>query len=240
MNLYFLFPNVFLLGKQEHSHAIYSSLYSIRKTASRERVIVIPGFIRQHHFQTRKQFLCFIKMIWPSFKGLQCVSPHIVPHENMSKVAKNFARNFLDHFATWALLHWPSLSHGTVGCWSSILCCCPHPTDATAAIRVILLARAGWTGRVGELLGKDIKIIFRDLIPSVVLPKLTLSWLNIAIALSSSGWRSLRLIAAGLKWIIHSLLPVLKRGKIIWLMILWRIKEIAYKIGTHCWSLLNI
>lgn len=36
MNLYFLFPNVLLLGKQEHSHAIYSSLYSVRKMASRE------------------------------------------------------------------------------------------------------------------------------------------------------------------------------------------------------------
>lgn len=158
----------------------------------------------------------------------------------MSKVGKNFAGNFLDHFATWALLHWPSLSHGTVGCWSSVLCCCPYPTDTTTAIKAILPMRAGWTGRLSELLGKDIKSIIRDLIPSVVLPKLSLSWLNIAIALSSSGWGSLRLIAAGLKLIIHSLLLILKRGKIISLMILWRIKEIAYKIGMHCWSSLNI
>lgn len=46
--------------------------------------------------------------------------------------------------------------------------------------------------------------------------------------------------ADGLKWIIQYLLLILKRGKIIWLMILWRIKEITYKINIHCWSLLNI
>ena len=88
MNHYFPFPNVFLLGKQEHSHAIYSSLRNVRKKVSRERVIVILGFIRQYHFQTRKQVQCFIKMIWPSFKGLRCVSPCTVPHENMSEVGK--------------------------------------------------------------------------------------------------------------------------------------------------------
>lgn len=53
--------------------------------------------------------------------------------------------------------------------------------------------------QLGELFEKDINSIFGDLIPSVVLPKLSLSWLNIAIYLSSSGWESLRLIADGLK-----------------------------------------
>lgn len=52
--------------------------------------------------------------------------------------------------------------------------------------------------QMGELFEKDINSIFGDLIPSV-LPKLSLSWLNIAIYLSSSGWESLRLIADGLK-----------------------------------------
>lgn len=83
--------------------------------------------------------------------------------------------------------------------WSRVLCHCPHLRDANTASRGILQTGAGLMDQLGTLFEKDINSIFGDLIPSVVLPKLSLSCLNIAIALSSSGWESLRLIADGLK-----------------------------------------
>ena len=77
-------------------------VHSVRKMARGERVIVLLRFVRQHLFQTRKQLLCFGKTIWPCFKGLQCVSPYMGPHENMSKVGKSF-KNLSGSFCDWII-----------------------------------------------------------------------------------------------------------------------------------------
>lgn len=124
--------------------------------------------IRQHRFQTRAA-LVFHKRDLTPFQRTAMFSPCTVLHENWSKAGKTLQETFWIILPPWS---WPKSiwQHSRMLEQHPLLL--PVPCSRHRCHQSNFVHRTGQPGRLGKLLGKDIKSIFRDLIPIVVLPKL--------------------------------------------------------------------